>query len=317
MFERKKILITGGCGFIAGHLAARLTDFGADVRLFDIQPPPPTSGYEFVSGNVLDYNSLERATRGCDMVFHFAAILGVEKILNDPLGVMDVNMRGTINALKAAGANDVGRFVYSSSSEIYGDLSYGGPAREDMAPAPVSTYGVSKLAAETYCNAYARVTGLSVTRLRFFNVYGPGQANEFVVPRFVSRVLAGESPVIYGRGDQVRSYTYIDDAVKGILAAASYSVGDVFNIGRPEPVTVADLARLIIDISGTRLEPIYQAFGEGIRSAQREIYTRVPDVSKAKKILDFEARISAREGVEAYYNHCLQVRDGILRRSLT
>jgi nucleoside-diphosphate-sugar epimerase len=300
-FARKRALITGGCGFTASYLAPQLSQWGAEVRLFDCRDHHDGE-FEFVLGDVRDYKALERATRGCDVVFHFAALLGVEKILNIPLDVLEVNERGTANALKAAARNDVERFVFSSSSEIYGEPRKV-PVTEDTPPSPVSIYGVSKLAAEAYCNAYARTTGLEVTCLRFFNVYGPGQAEEFVISRFISRVARGQPPIIYGTGEQVRAYTYISDAIDGVLLATSHRNGanETFNVGSKECVTVAELARLVIEISGTHLTPIQRVFGDGIRSAQREIYTRIPDTSKAEKSLGFQSRTSLCEGLTRCY----------------
>lgn len=300
-FVGKSVLITGGCGFIASHLAAQLSQWGAEVRLFDCNDDYGGE-LEFVSGDVRDDEALERATRGCDVVFHFAALLGVEKILNIPLDVLEVNLGGTINALKAAVRNDVERFVFSSSSEVYGQPRKV-PVTEDTSPSPVSVYGVSKLAAEAYCNAYARTSGLKVTCLRFFNVYGPGQAEEFVIPRFVSRAAQGHPPVIYGTGEQTRAYTYVSDAANCVLLAASHRNGanEVFNVGSGETMTVAELSWLVIEISGNHLIPVHKAFGDGIRSAQREIYTRIPDTSKAERLLGFESRVSIRKGLTRCY----------------
>lgn len=310
-FVRKRVLITGGCGFIASHLAHRLAQWGAEVRLFDCRDRYDDE-LEFISGDVRDYEILELATRGCDVVFHFAALLGVEKILNIPLDVLEVNEIGTVNALKAAARNDVGRFVFSSSSEIYGEPRQV-PVTEDAPPSPRSVYGISKLAAEAYCNAYARAKGLKVTCLRFFNVYGPGQAPEFVVSRFVSRVARGQPPIIYGAGEQLRAYTYVSDAVDGILLATSHrnGVNETFNVGSGEAVTVAELARLVIEISGTDLTPIQRGFGDGIRSAQREIYTRIPDTSKAKKLLGFQSRVPIHEGLTKCYEWYLSHRQSV------
>lgn len=282
-------------------MVCELAQAGADVRLFDIRQDYK-GDLEFIWGDVRDYEALEKVTRGCDIVFHFAALLGVEKILNIPLDVLEVNLGGTVNALKAAVRNDVERFVLSSSSEIYGEPRTV-PVTEGTSPSPISVYGVSKLAAEAYCNAYARTTGLKVTCLRFFNIYGPGQAEEFVIPCFVSWVARGQPPVVYGTGEQTRAYTYVSDAVNCVLLAASHQnrANETFNVGSAETMTVAGLARLVIEISGNQLAPVYRAFGDGIRSAQREVYTRIPDISKAERLLGFESRVSLREGLTRCY----------------
>ena len=300
-FTGRRLLITGGYGFIASHLARQLSQWGAEVRLFDIRDDYDGE-LEFIPGDVRDYEALEQAIRGCDGVFHFAALLGVEKILNVPLDVLEVNLGGTINTLKAAVRNGVERFIFSSSSEVYGEPRKV-PVSEDTPSSPVSVYGVSKLAAEAYCDAYARTSDLKVTCLRFFNIYGPDQAEQFVIPRFVARVARGQPPVIYGTGEQTRAYTHVSDAVNGILLAASHQngVNEAFNVGSAEATTVADLARLVIEISGNHLTPAHKAFGDGIRSAGREIYTRIPDISKAETLLGFESRVSIREGLTRCY----------------
>lgn len=296
-FEGKRVLITGGCGFIASHLAAQLAGYGAEVRLFDTRSTY-FGPHEFVQGDVLDTQAIYDAVEGCQVVFHFAALLGVEKILNIPLDVLEVNERGTINVLEASRQHNVERFVLASSSEIYGEPRRV-PVAEDELPSPVSVYGVSKLAAEAYTRGYAQTHGLPTTILRFFNVYGPGQAENFVVPRFVGRVARGEVPEIYGEGDQIRAYTYVGDAVEGVIVAACHpnAVNDTFNIGSNEVATVAKLAQTVLEVAGSSIKPQYKRFGDGIRTAKREIYTRMPNTRKARQLLGFRSNISLSEGI--------------------
>ncbi len=300
-FANKRVLITGGCGFIGRHLASQLSRWEAKVRLFDLRKGC-TGENEFVLGDIRDRDTLEQAIVGCDIVFHLAALLGVERISNIPLEVLDVNLRGTINALKAAERNNVKLFVFASSSEVYGEPRRI-PVSEETSPSPISVYGISKLAAEAYCQAFAQSTGLKCVSLRFFNVYGPGQAEEFVVPRFVLGLAHGDPPNIYGAGKQVRAYTYIADAVRCTLLAASSekAINEVFNVGSLEIVTVAQLARLAIEISGKCVQPVYTHFGDGIRPASREIYIRIPDTSKAERVLGFKSSVSIREGLTRTY----------------
>ncbi len=307
-FSGRSALITGGGGFIASHLAKRLAAWGAHVRLLDVRDEESWhDDYEYVQGDVTDKDTLRRAMAGCDVVFHCAGLLGVEKILNRPVEVLQVNLEGTIYALQAAVEQGVERFVLSSSSEIYGEPRQI-PLREDAPPSPVSIYGVSKLAAEAYCEAYARKGLLNTTVLRYFNVYGPGQAEAFVIPRFVGRVARGEPPIIYGRGSQIRAYTYVEDAVNCTLLAAASEKGinETFNVGTYEVMTVADLAELVISVSGRDLHPVHQELGQGIRPAKREIHTRVPDISKSQRLLGYEPQVSLRDGVERCYRWYVQ-----------
>ncbi len=299
----KCVLITGGGGFIASHLAKYLSRLGARVRLFDVTKSIfVDNDYEYIRGDVTDIRALSLAMKGCDIVFHFAGLLGVEKILDRPIDVLRVNLEGTINALRVASDYGVERFILSSSSEIYGEPRKI-PLRENDPPSPVSVYGVSKLAAETYCMAYSHKNLLDVTILRYFNVYGPGQSDAFVIPRFISRVIRGEPPIIYGQGSQMRVYTYVDDAVTCTVLAATRETGinQIFNVGTQEAITVAELAELIIEISGNHLIPIHKQLGNGIRSAKREIQLRIPDISKARRLLAYDPKVSLREGIERVY----------------
>jgi nucleoside-diphosphate-sugar epimerase len=182
------------------------------------------------------------------------------------------------------------------------------PIAEDDLTAPVSTYGVAKLAAETYCRAFCREEGLGCTITRLFNIYGPGQTESFVMPKFIARVMHNRPPIIYGDGRQSRSYTFISDAVRGILAAAAAdeAVGEVFNIGNDQEVSLNELARFIIRFSGYDLEPIYRPFGDGIRVEDREILRRQPDIGKARRSLGFEIEVPWPEGVARFTESYLE-----------
>jgi nucleoside-diphosphate-sugar epimerase len=300
MMADKNVLVTGGCGFIGSHLVKRLVSYGAKVKVFEKEVRNKHEGTEYISGDVRNYQDLLKAMEGISVVFHFSALLGVERIRDIPADVMEVNLRGTINALKAAEAHEVERFLIASSSEVYGEPRKL-PISEDDDKAPVSFYGVSKLAAEGYCMAYYKQRGLKTTSLRFFNVYGPGQTERFVIPIFISKVAKGEPPVIYGHGNQSRCYTFVDDAIDGVILSSSLKegIGEAFNIGNDEEVSVEQLAQYIISISGKNsLKPIYKPFGEGIRVEEREILKRRPDILKARTLLGFEVSTTWQEGIK-------------------
>ncbi|MFC1713338.1 NAD-dependent epimerase/dehydratase family protein, partial [Candidatus Poribacteria bacterium] len=161
---------------------------------------------------------------------------------------------------------------------------------------------VSKLAGESYCAAFHKEHGLKSTIVRLFNIYGPGQTEKFVMPLFISRVMQKSPPIIYGNGSQCRSYTFITDAVDGILRAGAYdeAVGEIFNIGNDEEICINELAEYIINISGNNLKPIYKPFGNGIRVENREVLRRQPDVSKARDLLGFAAQVPWQEGVRQF-----------------
>lgn len=296
-----KVLVTGGCGFIGSHLAAALAAAGADVTALDLVTRDLGSGVRVLQADVLDRPALERAMADNEVVFHLAGLLGVERILHMPLEVLEVNLRGVVNALEAAHRNAVRRFVFTSSSEVYGEPQRV-PIAESDPKAPVSTYGVAKLAAEAYCEAYRIKYGLPTTCVRYFNVFGPGQAEKFVIPIFISLVEHNQPPVIYGDGEQVRSYAYIDDIVRGTLLAGASggAVGETFNLGNDRPVAIKDLAQFIVQYYASDLKPVYRYFGEGIRVESREIKRRIPDITKARLVLGYEPQIPFEAGIERY-----------------
>ena len=194
-FKGKNVLVTGGSGFIGSHLCKSLVKLGANITSFDFNGREIGNGIEVIKGDVTKPEQLDKAMKGMDVVFHLAALLGVEKIINIPLEVLNVNLGGTINALDAAIKNKVGKFIFTSSSEIYGEPREI-PIHEDDAVAPISVYGVSKIAAEEYVKAYTVKFGLPAVRIRYFNIYGPGQSEKFVMPIFISRVNKGLHPLI-------------------------------------------------------------------------------------------------------------------------
>ncbi len=304
-YKEKKILVTGGCGFIGRYIVAKLLEFGSDVTVYDCNsaesPVRHDPRVSLIREDVRNFEELNRATRGQDYVFHLAAALGVEKIVDIPLQVLEVNLGGTVNALRAAAENGVKRFLYTSSSEVYGQPRKIPIAEDDLA-APISTYGVSKLAGESYCAAFAKEHGLENTIVRLFNIYGPGQTEKFVMPLFISRVMQKTPPIIYGNGLQSRAYTFIADAVNGILLAGESkdAIGEILNIGNDEEISINELAEFIIEISGNNLKPIYKPFGNGIRVENREVLRRQPDISKARQMLGFGVQVPWREGVKQF-----------------
>ena len=311
LYEGKKVLVTGGCGFIGSYIVSKLLEFDAAVTVFDCDsaesPVRQDPRVNLIQEDVRDFEELSRATRGQHYVFHLAAALGVEKIVDIPLQVLEVNLGGTINALRAAAENGVERFLYTSSSEVYGQPR-NIPIKEDDHAAPISTYGVSKLAGESYCAAFHKEHGLKYTIVRLFNIYGPGQTEKFVMPMFISRAVRKSPPVIYGSGLQSRSYTFITDAIDGILRAGAHddAVGETFNIGNDEEISINELAEYIIEISGNSLKPIYKPFGDGIRVENREVLRRQPDISKAQNILGFSVQVPWQEGVRQFREWYLQ-----------
>lgn len=290
-WQDKKILITGGLGFIGSHFAKRLRECGAKVRVFDI------AGQREEYGDVRNYGDVELAMNGVDYVYHLAAIVGVDEALQSPGEVMDVNLGGTINVLKAARQIGVERVIFTSSSEVYGDRKE--EMTEAAAIAPLSLYGVAKAASEAYCWSYWHDFGLETVCLRLFNVYGLKQRMSFAIPIFIDDVKHNRRPIILGDGLQTRCFTYIQDALNGLIYAATVreAQGEVFNIGSNEEVKILDLVMYIIKWSGKDIKPQFKP-----KLREYEIMHRKPSIEKAKAILGFVPTVSWKEGIKRVFN---------------
>ena len=210
-----RILVTGGAGFLGSAVVRALAADGHAVRVLDIvEQAAPQEGERYV-GSILDPNALRRAMQGMEGIIHLAAMLGVRKTDERRLECLDVNIQGTVNVLEACVKNRAEFFVFASSSEVYGEAQQM-PIRETTPLQPRSIYAVSKLAGEEYVRSYAKRYGLKFGIARLFNCYGEGQVAEFVAPRFVLACQRAAGPVLYGGGQQMRSFCHVDDTSRGI-----------------------------------------------------------------------------------------------------
>ena len=294
-----KHVVTGGCGFIGSHLVDRLLELGHEVVVVDdlstSEGRSVNPGATLVEGSVTDLDLLMSATEGADCVFHAAAWARVPRSIDDPVGTHEVNVNGTLNVLQAARENRVGRVVYSSSSSVYGDQDTH-VMQEDMEPNPKSPYALHKLIGEQYGRMFARLFGMSVVSLRYFNVYGPGQTTEgayvLVIPRFLKLRDEGKPLTIYGDGRQTRSYTHVSDVARANVLAASEELpaGEnvVLNIGPNEETSVNEIAALI----GGEVEHIYPN-----PRGEFEELRKSSDCSKAMATIGWKPRISLSEGI--------------------
>jgi UDP-glucose 4-epimerase len=278
---------------------------GCAVRVLDLPGSVPPAGTEFLPGSVLDVDLVEKAVHGVDRIVHLAALLGVEQIAAIPTQVLRTNAEGTWNLVCAARKQGVERFVLASSSEVYGNpVSL--PIPETAALAPASPYGISKLAAEAYGASSYEQYGLPVVILRYFNVYGPGQSERFVIPIFASRVCHNLPPIIFGHGQQSRCYLYVDDAVAGTALALGVDgiAGEAFNIGSEQSSTVQELAEYLCKLSDNKnLRPEYRPFGKDTRLEKIEIFRRAPDIEKARALLGFDYSVDWKTGVSRVLEH--------------
>jgi UDP-glucose 4-epimerase len=304
----KRILITGGAGFIGTTLAARLADEN-EILAFDNLHRDALSNTDLVEhpnvrlieGDVLDLERLRDVARGATHVVHCAAIAGVDSVRESPVRTMRVNMIGSSNALEAALAagEAVERFVGFSTSEVFGTHAFRVDEMHVTTTGSVGearwTYAVSKLAAEHMSRAYYDEFGLPTVSLRPFNVYGPGQIGGGAIRAFIEAALRGDDLVIHGDGSQIRAWTYVDDMVAGLLLALEHpaAVGESFNIGNARSaVTIYDLARRIKILTGCpgelRFQPLHYT----------DVELRIPNVDKARQVLGFEAQVELDEGLE-------------------
>jgi UDP-glucose 4-epimerase len=307
MFEGARILITGGAGFIGSYLAERLLPDNDIVTIFDNFSRDALQGSEaighprlrVIEGDILDAEAVARAVEGHDVVFHCAAIAGIDTVGRSPVTTLKVNMLGSVNVLDAAIAQtQMRRIVCFSTSEVYGRqanrVTEDVDARVGPPGEPRWTYAAGKLAEEHLASAYHIEHGLPTVVLRPFNVYGPRQVGEGAIRSFVLKALSGEPIEIRGDGNAVRAWTYVDDMVDGACraVAAPGAIGDHFNIGNPnEPITVTDLASKVVFLASSSSEIVFKP-ANGVDVAER-----VPNIDKARAILGFSPSVDLDEGI--------------------
>lgn len=300
--------MTGGAGFIGTALVRRLLrereKEPLEVRVFDLEPTR-VEECEAVQGSILDPPALSRAMRGCGWVVHLAAFLGVQRSDRDPLRCLDVNITGTKNVLEACVSNAVRRVVFASSSEVYGENGPV-PVSEASSIRPSSVYAVSKLTGEEYVRAYATRYGIDYTILRPFNVYGPGQSEEFVIPRFLRAAVEGRPPLVYGTGQQVRAFCSVDDLVEGLTLAlfSPDATGQVFNLGNDTGlISILDLGHKIVALSNCRgPAPRLVPYEQADRPPERDVMWRVPQIQKAMRVLGYAPKVALDEGISRCLN---------------
>jgi UDP-glucose 4-epimerase len=296
-------LITGGAGFIGSHLGASLLQRGDRVRILDNfstgrrENLAALPDAQVVEGDIRSYHVVREAVAGVDFVLHQAALPSVPRSVQDPITSNDVNVSGTLNVLAAARDAGVRRFVYASSSSVYG-ANPALPKRETMATSPLSPYAVGKLAGENYCRAFAQVYGFETVMLRYFNVFGPRQSarSEYaaVIPRFVQALADGRAPVVFGDGTQTRDFTYIENVVAANLAACERAegvIGQAFNVATGSAVSILDLVRALGEVMRTPVEPTFQPARKG------DVPHSYADIGAARAGLGYEPRVGFLEGL--------------------
>jgi len=298
-------LITGGAGFIGSHLAEELVRRGGKVRVLDNfltgkreNLEPFRNFIELVEGDIRDIETCRRALRGIDFVLHQAALPSVPRSIREPLLANDINVNGTLNLLIASAEAGIKRFVFASSSSVYGDDPVV-PKKEGSEGNPLSPYAIQKLAGEKYCRVFSEIYGLDTICLRYFNVFGPRQdpLSQYaaVIPLFITLVMKGDRPQIFGDGEQSRDFTYVANVVEGnlkALEAPEDAAGEVFNIACGESTTVNTLAREVCGLLGSSVLPCY------VDPRPGDVLHSCADIGKARRVLGFEPLVGFKQGLK-------------------
>jgi len=307
-FKNKRVVVTGAAGFIGSNLTDRLLELGSEVigidnlfngRLENLNEALTHENFEFHKGDIRDLNFLLDIFKDVDIVYHQAAFTSVPQSVKMPFNCNDVNVNGVLNVLNAARKTGVEKVIFASSSSVYGDTPTL-PKREDMPRIPISPYGVAKLACESYMQVYHHVYGLKTVSLRYFNVYGPRQRDSpysGVIAIWLGRIIRNEDLIIFGDGTNSRDFTYIKDVVKANLLAAQKDVsGEIINIGANSPITLTELAKLMLTLTNREdLKITYTDPRPG------DILHSYADISKAKKLLGFEPEYDQEKGLRDYF----------------
>ena len=300
---KRLYLVTGGAGFIGSHLCERLVREGQGVRVLDnffagkeTNLESFKDEVEVIRGDIRDAAKVAEAMRGVDIVFHEAALGSVPRSVADPLSTHEVNLTGTLNVLLAARDAGVRRVVSASSSSVYGETPTL-PKHEGIAPQPLSPYALSKLAGEHYVSVFKRVYGFEAVALRYFNIFGPRQDPESqyaaVIPRFITALLEGRAPVIYGDGQQSRDFTYVENVVEANLLAseAKNIAGRAFNVACGGRYTLLELLERLKQITGSTIAPIHESARRG------DVHDSQASIDAAAEAFGYRVKVGFDEGL--------------------
>jgi UDP-glucose 4-epimerase len=309
LIKNKRIIVTGGAGFIGSHVVDMLLSNENQVIIIDdfstgkwqnIEHNMAKGNLQVEKADVRDLEKMIFLTKGADVVFHLA-VACLRTSLNNPICVHEINATATLNMCRACLENNVERFIYTSSSEAYGSAVYV-PMDEEHPLKPTTVYGASKAAGELYTLAYWRTYGLPAMVVRPFNTYGPREPSDGcraeVIPKFVLRGMAGLQPVIFGTGHQTRDFTWVEDTARGIIMAAECDdlIGDTVNIARGQEVSIERICELVIATLGNYdLKPCYLEDGR-----PGDVVRHYADISKARRIINYSPTVDIEQGIERY-----------------
>lgn len=299
-----KHLVTGGAGFIGSNLIEKLLQKGEKVKALDnfstgkkenIKDFLKDPNFQFFKIDLRNKRELRKAFAGVDFIFHLAALSSVIDSIFDPQSTFENNVIGTLNLLNVARKYKIKKIVFASSAAVYGPGS--NSQREDIIPNPISPYALSKLIGEKLCQLFSRIYNIPTICLRYFNVFGPWQDpnSEYaaVIPKFITAYLKNKSPIIFGDGEQVRDFTFIEDVVEASLKAANskFRSGEVFNVASGKSISVLELVKILNEIFSRNIKPIFRKERPG------DIKFSFADITKIKKNLSWNPKTDIRKGL--------------------
>lgn len=301
-----KILITGGAGFIGSNLAKRLVNDGHSVTVLDSLlrgnklDKDTYSRIRFIKGDVRDLATVIDASKECDLIFHFAAVLGVDIVADNPVETMDVEVIGTRSVVQAAEVNNVKKIMYASTSGIYGHSAFENTLTEEVLVDPRTSYAMAKRYNEIYLASNHEEKGINVISLRFFNVYGNNQDNRMVVPRFFEQAMGNEPLTVFGSGKQTRDFTYIDDTVEACVRLMDINGSKIVNIANEAEWCIDDLAILINEITGSNVPIIHLEAPK--KRYDYEVERRVGSSEKLMKLTGYKPDTTLPDGLRKIFS---------------
>lgn len=300
-----KILITGGAGFIGSNLTKRLVDDGHELVVLDSLlrgnklEKETFSKITFIKGDVRDFDTVVKASVGCDLIFHLAAVLGVDIVADNPVETMDVEVIGTRNVVNAAEVNNIKKIMYASTSGIYGHSAIENALTEEVLVDPRTSYAMAKRYNEIYLASHHEEKGIDVVSLRFFNVYGWNQDNRMVIPLFFEQALANEPITVFGTGKQTRDFTYIDDTVEACVRLIDIKGCHTVNIANEAEWCITDVAEKIKEITNSKSEIRYIEAPK--KRYDYEVERRVGSSKKLKDLVQYKPDTTLTEGLKLIY----------------
>lgn len=307
LLSGKKILVTGAAGFIGSHLTEKLVESGYEVRALVrynsrnfwgwLENSPLKKEIEIVSGDIRSFDSVKEAAKGVKIIFHLAALIGIPYSYHSPDSYVDTNIKGTLNVLQAARELGVRKVIHTSTSEIYGTAKFI-PISEEHPINPQSPYAATKSAADVLALSFCNSFSLPVTVIRPFNTYGPRQSARAIIPTIITQILSGKKKMEIGSLSPTRDFTYVMDTVRGFIKAAqsSNSINEVINLGSSFEISVKDLIKLILDITGVKVKVI--SSDKRKRPLQSEVQRLCADTQKARKLLDWSPDYKLEQGLK-------------------